>query len=95
MPPSWRDHAACNGEPTQLFFPEPDNRQHDYDKAKSICMNCPVRDDCLDYALSGEQGLYGMWGGTTPKQRRVIRRRRRLGEVIVLDITQQMILDIA
>ena len=95
MPPSWRDHAKCTGEPTQLFFPEPDNRQHDYDKARGICMECPVRKECLDYAFTGEHGRYGMWGGTTPKQRRIIGRRRRLGDIIVLDITQQMTLDIA
>lgn len=58
-------------------------------------MGCPVRNECLDYALTAEHGLYGMWGGTTPKERRVIRRRRRLGDVITLDITQQLILDIA
>ncbi|MFD4740570.1 WhiB family transcriptional regulator [Streptomyces virginiae] len=37
--------------------------------AKRICFTCPVRRDCLDYALTnGEQ--HGIWGGTSERERR-------------------------
>lgn len=93
-PHVWRKHAACNGEPPQLFFPEPGDRQQDYTKAKQICLNCVVRDACLEYALSGEHGAHGCWGGTSPRDRKMIRRRRRMGEIHTLNYVLQVSLDI-
>ncbi|TMK81786.1 MAG: WhiB family transcriptional regulator, partial [Actinobacteria bacterium] len=42
-------------------------------EALSICATCPVRAQCLDYAIRNRE-TYGIWGGTTPDQRRRIRR---------------------
>jgi hypothetical protein len=45
-----------------------------------VCRACPVRDQCLDYALSGADtwgGIAtGIWGGTTPAQRDQLRQRK-------------------
>lgn len=50
------------------FFP---TRGEDVEAARAICRPCPVRDDCLEYALAnGEQGI---WGGTTGQERRAMR----------------------
>ena len=38
-------------------------------EAKAICSGCPVRQECLDYALDSRQA-YGIWGGKTPTERR-------------------------
>lgn len=38
------------------------------------CRTCPVRAECLEYAL--DIGAVGIWGGTTTEQRRQIRARR-------------------
>lgn len=41
-------------------------------KAKAICAECPVRQACLDRALSFEQPgekRFGIWGGMTPRER--------------------------
>ena len=35
---------------------------------------CPVRDECLDYALA-DPSLQGVWGGRTDAERRVLRHR--------------------
>ena len=41
-----------------------------------ICAGCPVRRECLDFALGHDQ-VYGIWGGTTPEDRQRDRRRKR------------------
>jgi WhiB family transcriptional regulator, redox-sensing transcriptional regulator len=74
----WRSAAACQSADPDLFFPAstagPAERQ--VARAKKICAGCAVRQQCLEFAL--DQGLaYGIWGGTTPEDRRLHRRRRR------------------
>lgn len=68
---SWRDDAACFGVDPEVFFPENDDYEGVH-AAKMVCARCPVRADCLDYALTrGERG--GIWGGLTEKERRRVR----------------------
>ncbi len=47
--------------------------------ARRICGHCPVRSECLDYALSGADTWNGVstgiWGGTTPPERALLRRQ--------------------
>ena len=43
--------------------------------AREICMRCPVIAQCLRVGLREE---FGIWGGTTPKQRAKIRREQQL-----------------
>lgn len=47
-----------------------------YEEAKKICDVCPIREACLAHALE-EKERYGMWGGTTPIERRRVERRQR------------------
>ena len=42
--------------------------------AKEICMRCPVISECLQVGVYEE---YGIWGGTTPDQRKKIRKQVR------------------
>ena len=42
------------------------------DHAKVVCIGCPVQRECLEYAL--DNGEYGVWGGTSERERRRIRR---------------------
>jgi len=46
------------------------------DDAKAICRTCPVRNECLEFALP-QPVLEGTWGGLTESQRRAERRKRR------------------
>jgi WhiB family redox-sensing transcriptional regulator len=60
-----------------LFFP-PDYTQTfagDIARARALCRACPLQPACLEWALS-QTGLEGVWGGTTPADRRRIRRQR-------------------
>jgi len=68
----WTDRAACRGTDTEIFFPANADEEAE---ALSICATCPVRAQCLDYAVRNRE-TYGIWGGTTPEQRRRIRRER-------------------
>lgn len=66
--------AACAGANTDLWFPEDASRL----EAQAICAECPVRRECLDYAIDAGEN-YGIWGGETERSRRLIRKRRREG----------------
>jgi WhiB family redox-sensing transcriptional regulator len=69
---AWTDQAACRGTDTEIFFPANADEEAE---ALSICATCPVRAQCLEYAVRNKE-IYGIWGGTTPDQRRRIRRER-------------------
>jgi WhiB family redox-sensing transcriptional regulator len=65
--------GACRGVDPDLFFPD---RGESLEPAKRICSECVVRDECLEHALaSGER--FGVWGGTSERERRRLRRTRR------------------
>lgn len=71
----WRARAACSGYPNTLFFPATDAADEAaVDRAKSVCDVCPVTNDCLEYALETNQRS-GIWGGTSEKERKSLRRR--------------------
>jgi len=69
----WMQYAACatTGNP-EAWFPQPDGYTAENRMAVLTCRACPVRRECLDYAL-GEaragRALFGVWAGTTYRQR--------------------------
>jgi WhiB family redox-sensing transcriptional regulator len=67
----WVVFGACRDADGETFFPA---TKDDVDKALAICAICPVRIECLEYALEARE-RYGVWGGTTEKQRRRLLRR--------------------
>jgi hypothetical protein len=67
-PQPWRDHAACKGL-TSLFFTE---RGESTREAKAVCAGCPVRAECMAFAVDNAE-RFGVWGGTTERQRRAAR----------------------
>jgi WhiB family transcriptional regulator, redox-sensing transcriptional regulator len=79
---NWRSSGACRSADPDLFFPiartGPAEKQ--IARAKMICAGCPVRQECLEFALSHDQ-TYGIWGGTTVEDRQRDRRRRRRAAV--------------
>ena len=44
--------------------------------AKQYCGRCPIREQCLEYALEAGEN-YGIWGGMTAQERKQIRRASR------------------
>lgn len=75
----WQNDAQCWGEPLVLFFGPDGERQPERDRrearAKAICAQCPVRAECLNYALSRPE-KYGTYGGLNEDERASERRRR-------------------
>lgn len=69
---AWHARAACRGLPPALFFPAENGS---YEKGKAICARCPVRKECLDFALTPPLEHHGIWGGTSERERRRMRRR--------------------
>lgn len=69
----WPDRALCAQTDPEAFFPE---RGCSTAEAKRICMACPVRTECLDYALEhGER--FGVWGGLSERERRKLKPRQQ------------------
>ncbi|MEV7154858.1 WhiB family transcriptional regulator [Streptomyces misionensis] len=78
---NWRLQGACS------THPEPDiwhatgstaQSRSDLDEALALCNGCPVREACLDWALTNREA-YGLWGGLTEAERRRILRIRIAG----------------
>jgi WhiB family transcriptional regulator, redox-sensing transcriptional regulator len=75
----WREAGACLAADPDLFFPIGAGTASgpDTSRALRICDGCPVKRQCLEFAMrNGEAN--GIWGGTTPEERiRVLRGRGR------------------
>jgi WhiB family redox-sensing transcriptional regulator len=63
---NWRDEALCATTAPDAFFPEGNESAA---MAKAICAQCPVKQQCLDYAVETREND-GVWGGLTPAERR-------------------------
>lgn len=77
--PDWYAGALCKGC-HELFHPDgrADELREKEARAKAICAGCPVRRECLDYALAARE-RDGIWGGYTIDERELllkIQRRR-------------------
>src|SRR2546427_13280693 len=67
----WASRGACRtADPDTLFV-----QGAAQNRAKLLCMNCPVRTECLADALDNRVE-FGVWGGMTERERRALRRGR-------------------
>lgn len=74
MADDWRESAACRqAEDKSIFFPE---RGDSVGPARMWCNGCPVRQECLDYALEMNE-RHGIWGGSSEMDRRRMRKGRK------------------
>jgi len=75
----WKRLAACVGHARDadghdLFFPSSDDGEGGRPtqllerQAKSVCAQCPVSQDCLDYAIRYDIE-HGVWGGLNERER--------------------------
>ena len=69
----WRSAAACRSCDPDLFFPVsssgPSLKQ--VTEAKTICARCPVRPECLAFAVRTRQA-HGVWGGMSEEERHLL-----------------------
>ena len=61
----WRERAACRGARIEVFFP---GRGETAGAARQVCAQCPVCQQCLEFAVSNRI-VYGIWGGLTGPER--------------------------
>ncbi len=67
----WAAKGACrNSDPDALFV-----QGAAQNRAKAVCMGCPVRTECLADSLDNHTE-FGVWGGMTERERRALLRRR-------------------
>ena len=67
----WMDKALCREVDLNLFFPDGGGSSK---TARKVCNRCEVKTQCLKYALTFPS-MIGIWGGTTEKQRRLMKRK--------------------
>lgn len=79
--PDWTRDALCAEVGVEMFFPSRDTAWLDAPAAKQICARCPVRAECLEWALTfaSDKDQDGVFGGTSPRERH--RLRQQLQEV--------------
>lgn len=74
-PATWMARAACRGRDPRWWHPDADGwgAHHAYQLARQVCEVCPVRWECLAYAMAVEPATRslraGMWGGFTAHER--------------------------
>lgn len=71
----WMQRASCAGMKSEIFFPTPKGAKvnpKQYREAILICSACPVRQECLSYALKLRMTEDGIFGGKMPHQRRMM-----------------------
>jgi WhiB family redox-sensing transcriptional regulator len=73
MDTSWMQKGKCRELPPETFFP---SDGVGVEIARRICVDCPVKEACLEYALYNRIE-HGVWGGASERERRRIARRRR------------------
>lgn len=68
----WYRGALCTDLHSEMFYPplfKEDRKAPEssyYKMGKLVCENCPVQEECLQ---QGNNEVYGLWGGRTPKER--------------------------
>lgn len=71
----WQADAACRTASVELFY---SHDERDIRRALALCERCEVRGTCLEFAMEHREH-FGVWGGTTERERRRIFRRERRG----------------
>ena len=67
----WSSKGACRtADPDALFV-----QGAAQNRAKAVCLGCPVRTECLADALD-HRIEFGVWGGMTERERRALLRKR-------------------
>lgn len=78
-PGRWWERAACQGTPTERWFPEHGDplTQWQFLENQRMCSGCPVQSECLEDAMRVPEARdYGFFGGMSRNQRRVLRAQR-------------------
>ncbi len=79
----WQTDAVCRGQDSEIFFSPTGEgrsaRREREERAKQVCAGCGVVDACRRFALAANEP-FGVWGGTTARERQVLRTDSRRAE---------------
>ena len=80
----WVEDAACTTVPVEVFYGTDDSPLNHREKsqAKSICVACPVRFECLAHALETKE-YWGIWGGLDERERRALLKEHKTVKAVV------------
>lgn len=77
---AWQFKGACNGVDPELFYLpyniRGEEKRIQIAEAKAVCAKCPVREQCLEFALAVEEP-FGIWGGMSEEERQLLIRRTK------------------
>lgn len=68
---AWQADGLCASHPVDLW----NSDTHRIGEGQAICRRCPVKERCLAHALE-TPGCLGIWGATSERERRRMRRAR-------------------
>ena len=68
----WQEQSLCKEADPEQFFPEKGGATA---LAKKLCKGCPVKAQCLEFALAHDE-RFGIWGGLSERERRKLNPRR-------------------
>lgn len=71
----WMKNSKCHPDDGITWFPEVGHARQ-VAEAKEFCQDCPVQKRCLEWVLNNEI-MYGVWGGSSPKERERILHSRK------------------
>lgn len=66
----WFDQAECRNPLNDPIWFDGETEEN-INRAKRICIQCPVRIECGQYAIANDE-RHSIWGGMTPDQRKGI-----------------------
>jgi WhiB family redox-sensing transcriptional regulator len=69
----WQFRALCAQTDPDLYL---NDKGGSVRTPKTVCARCPVRGECLAYALENDE-RFGVWGGLSEGERRLLRRTSR------------------
>lgn len=79
LTPPWQfDKPLCSEIGSYYFYMEDDGisaSRSEVNKVKALCNTCIHQVDCLEWGIQKE--TFGIWGGLNPRERNLIKRRRR------------------
>lgn len=77
--PKFTGSEPCSEYHPEIFYPEIKNQIDSQEAAyvaRVVCKDCPLKMECLEWALHHEK--YGIWGGTTDTQRKELRVKMKI-----------------
>tara|TARA_R110000822_G_scaffold39259_2_gene107975 strand:- start:215 stop:577 length:363 start_codon:yes stop_codon:yes gene_type:complete len=85
--------ANCKDVGTEAFYIQDDERSKQTIYARSVCVICPIQQECLIYALKHER--FGMWGAMTAAERNYIVTKKLGGPGVRAGLAELQLLGIS